>query len=222
VAGASQGYRRLRWAKRFLSFASLPRYERYLASDLSLDAVGYRALFAGGPAYEDTRFYRGQQRSFADESLGYLTRMCLNDTRVFLPEHNLTYADKAGMAAAVEARPPLIDHRVVERMFRLPPRHRIRGRTQKALLKDVAARYLDREIIDRPKASFASPIRAWLRGPLAPMVNDLLSESRVRARGLYRPAEVARLIGRDREGAEDNALTIWMLLTSEIWFQTFF
>jgi len=94
--------------------------------------------------------------------------MCWNDTKVFLSEHNLTYTDKATMAASVEARPPLIDHRIVEFAFTLPPKFRIRGNVQKYLLKKVAERYLPREIVYRPKAPFASPLRSWIRGPLAP------------------------------------------------------
>ncbi len=222
VASRSQGYRTLRWSKRFLSFASLPPVQRFLASDLSWGAEDYRACFRGGPAYDETFFVRAQQENLEGGALHYLTRMCLADTRAFLPEHNLTYSDKASMAAGVEIRPPLIDHRVVERMFRLPPRFRIRGRTQKVLLKEIALRWLERDVVERPKASFASPIRAWLRGALAPMVDDLLSPDRVRARGLYDPVHVERLVRRDRDGLEDNALTIWMLLTSEVWFQTFF
>src|SRR5207302_8597207 len=114
--------------------------------------------------------------------VSYLTRMCLNDTLLFLPDHNLTYSDRAAMAAGVESRPPLIDHRLVEYMFTLPPRLRIHHSVQKFLLKRVAERYLPKEVVHRPKAPFGSPLRAWIRGPLAEMVGDLLSEEAVKAR----------------------------------------
>jgi asparagine synthase (glutamine-hydrolysing) len=146
----------------------------------------------------------------------------LNDTLVFLPEHNLTYSDKASMAASIEGRPPLTDHRIVEFMFSLPPRERIHWLTQKYLLKKVSEKYLPKNIIYRPKAPFASPLRAWVRGPLSPMVADLLSEESLRRRGLYDPAYVAGLIARDKQGLEDNAYQIWTMLTNEIWFRTFF
>jgi asparagine synthase (glutamine-hydrolysing) len=126
------------------------------------------------------------------------------------------------MAASVESRPPLIDHRVVEYMFSLSPEARIKGMTQKYLLKKVAEKYLPRKVIYRPKAPFASPLRSWIRGPLSTMVNDLLSEHSLKARGLYDPAFVSRLIARDRQGLEDNSYLIWTFLTHEVWFRTYF
>jgi asparagine synthase (glutamine-hydrolysing) len=140
---------------------------------------------------------------------------------VFLPEHNLTYSDKAAMAASVETRPPLTDYRIVEKMFTLPPEQRVRGRTQKWLLKKVAERYLPREIVHRPKAPFNAPLRAWMRGPLAPLVDELLSESSLRKRGFYEPSAARTLIEADRRGIEDNGMVIWTMLTTELWFRTF-
>jgi asparagine synthase (glutamine-hydrolysing) len=222
VATNTQGLRSLRWAKRFLSFASLPPLERYLASDLALTAGRYADLMPDGPAYAETYYYRAQRNAFEAHKASYLTRMCLNDTLFFLPDHNLTYSDKAAMAASVESRPPLIDHRLVEYMFTLPPSLRICGNLQKFLLKLVAERYLPKGIVYRPKAPFGSPLRSWIRGPLAEMVGDLLSEAAVKARGLYDPLAVRRLIESDGTGQEDNAHVIWTLLTIEVWFRTFF
>jgi asparagine synthase (glutamine-hydrolysing) len=221
VASARGGFRTLRWFKRFAGLLSLPSAERYLASDLSLAPAAFERFFPGR-RYHDTWFWRAQQPVLGHADLSYLTRMCWNDTRVFLPEHNLTYADKAAMAASIETRPPLVDYRVVEQMFTLPPRHRIRGNTQKWLLKKVSERYLPREIVHRPKAPFNAPLRAWIRGPLAGMVDDLLSETALRRRGLVDAAHVRGLIERDRQGREDHGMLIWTLLTWEIWFQTFF
>jgi asparagine synthase (glutamine-hydrolysing) len=221
VATSRRGLKTVRWAKRFASFASLPRAERFLASDLSLGEDEYRRIFLSGPAYRDTHFFTSQVTGLERPGLSYLTKMCLNDTRVFLPEHNLCYSDKAAMAAGVEGRPPLADHRVVEFMFSLTPDLRIRGSVQKFLLKQMARRYLPGEVIDRPKAPFGSPLRAWIRGPLAPMVRDILAESSVKARGLYDHRGVTRMIEDDRRGLADHSLTIWMLLTTELWFRTF-
>ncbi len=220
VASERRGFRLFRWLKRFLSFASLPPLERYLSSDLSFSPAQFEQLFQCG-SYYDTHFYQAQQQRFHSAAVSYLTKMCWNDTKVFLSEHNLTYTDKATMAASVEVRPPLIDHRIVEFAFTLPPKFRIRGNVQKYLLKKVAERYLPREIVYRPKAPFASPLRSWIRGPLAPMIDDILSESALRRRGIFHPKAVRRLIVEDRQGKEDYALAIWTLLTVELWFRTF-
>jgi asparagine synthase (glutamine-hydrolysing) len=222
VASSSQGFKLLRWSKRFLSFASLPPAERYMMSDLSLSEDQYAEYFGNGVAYRDSHFFVSEKAAFAQNGISYLTQMCLNDTRFFLPDHNLTYSDKASMAVAIEGRPPLTDHRIAELMFTMPPQFRIQRNVQKYLLKKVAECYLPYEIAYRPKAPFGAPLRSWIRGPLAPMIDDLLSEQSLKKRGLYNPSFVARLIESDRNGREDNAQLIWMLLTNEVWFRTFF
>lgn len=222
VASKNQGFRAIRWAKRFLSIASLPQAERFLASDLSLSPTQYHDYFLNGAEYHSTHFYKSQASRLKDARYDYLTRMCLNDTKVMLPEHNLLYLDKASMAASIEGRPPLIDHRVVEFMFSLHPHYRIRNNDQKYLLKKVAEKYLSSEIIRRPKAPFGAPLRSWIRGPLHSLVTDYLSEESIKKQGLYNYTYVHSLIKRDKDGIEDNAHLIWTLLTNEIWFKTFF
>lgn len=222
VATQYQSFRRIRWLKRFLSFASLPRVERFLSADMSLNPQEFRKLFSHPIDYHDTYFFNAQKEYFSDNRLSYLTQMCLNDTLVFLPEHNLTYSDKATMAASVESRPPLIDHHLVEFMFTLPPHYRIKGNRQKHILKKLTKKYLPDEIVRRPKGSFASPLRSWIRGPLKEMIDEYLSENSLKKRGLYQPEYVQRVIKLDRQGIKDNAYLIWQLLTMEIWFRTFF
>lgn len=222
VATTNRGLRAVRWAKRFVSFASLPELERYLASDLSLREEQYRRLFGGRADYRASAFYAAHRAAFAQAPVSYLTRMCVNDTRFFLPEHNLLYSDKATMAAGIESRPPLTDHEVVEFMFTRPPADRIRGNRQKHLLKRVAEAYLPRDIVHRPKAPFGSPLRAWIRGPLTEMIDDLLHPTAMRSAALYDPRFVAELVARDRAGLEDNAHVIWTILSTEIWFRAHF
>lgn len=220
VASGSSGFVYARWMKRFMSYAELPAAERYLASDLSLNPAHYNRLYTGH-AYRDSRFWQLQQGTLAQTDVSYLTRMCLNDTRVFLPDHNLTYSDKASMAASIETRPPLVDHRIVERMFQMPPHLRISGGMQKVLLKRVGERLLPQEVVHRPKASFNSPLRSWIRGPLKGIVEELLSDKSIHSRGLHSPIEVRRMIDSDRAGREDWSMVIWTLLTQEIWCRTF-
>src|SRR5437867_11741868 len=147
--------------------------------------------------------------------------MCHADTTFIQPDHNHTYTNKATMTAGVESRPPLIDHRIVEFAFRLGDRFRIRGLTQKAILRRVASRWLPRSVVERPKRPFGVPLRAWVRKDLREMIDDLLSERALRSRGLYNPAAVRALIDRDRKGIEDHSHVIWNLLSREIWFRTF-
>ena len=221
VASKNKGYKWFRWGKRFASFASLPRPERYFSSDLSPNPYDYDMMFFAKTPYWDTHFYNSQIPNFQN-NLSYLTQMCLNDTLVFLPEHNLTYSDRATMAAGVESRPPFTDHRIIEYMFSLSPSLRIRGQTQKYLLRKVASKYLPKEIVNRPKAPFGSPLRSWIRGPLKDLIDDYLSENTIKKRGIYNHRYIKEKISNDRKGYEDNAHLIWQFLTTEIWFRTFF
>ena len=225
VAGSRNGIRSVRWAKRFLSFASQPQAMRFLLSDQSVPPELYQRLFTNAPShpYLDLSNVKAHLR-FMENGYGhlsYLTRMSLTDTKTFLPDHNLTYSDKATMAAGVEARPPLIDHRVVQFMFGLHPRYRINGRTQKYLFKKSMEPDLPREIIHRPKMHFGAPLRSWIRGPLRQMIDDLLAPNAIRQRGLYDPDAVKEIIEDDRQGRADNAHLILTILNREIWFRTF-
>lgn len=139
-----------------------------------------------------------------------------------MTDHNLTCADKPAMAASVEGRPPLTDHRIIEFMFSLSPDARIHKRVQKYLLKKVSEKYLPNEVVYRPKAPFSAPMRSWLKGSLSEFVGDVLSEESVKRRGIYNHAYVTQLIEKNKKGLEDNSQLIWRLLTNEMWLRTFF
>ena len=95
-----------------------------------------------------------------------VNRMCLADARLFMAGLNLTYTDRASMAASVEVRVPFVDKVVAQAAFTIAGRDKIRGKVQKAALKDAAEDWLPREIVHRPKASFGAPLRAWVRNDL--------------------------------------------------------
>jgi asparagine synthase (glutamine-hydrolysing) len=223
VATSRGGLRQVRWLRRFLGFASLSPTERFLRSDLSIGPDEYAAMFpdAARRPYDRLAEVRARRDVLEVGGGSYLDHMCRWDTTIFLPNHNLAYTDKATMASGVEARPPLIDHRIVELAFRLADNDRIRGVTQKAILRDVVAGWIPREVVRRPKASFAVPLRAWIRRDLREMVDDLLSEGAIRRRGLYAPGAVRRIIDDDRAGRADHGHLIWNLLNRELWFEAF-
>jgi asparagine synthase (glutamine-hydrolysing) len=217
-------FKYIRWVKDFLKIASLSQVERALViNNSALSSESFPLYFTGNPKYHDSHFVKKSSRLFADQAnISYQTRLCFNDTKIYLPDHNLAYMDKAMMAASIEGRPPLIDHRIVEFAFKLSPKLRIKNNTQKYILKKVAEKYLPNNIIYRPKAPFSAPMRGWLKNELKEMVNDVLSFDAVEQRGVYNPHFVMQLIGRNEKGIEDNSQLIWRLMVNEIWFQTFF
>jgi asparagine synthase (glutamine-hydrolysing) len=224
IATEKRGLRLVRWSRRFVSMASQSGDDQYLLG--GMDASKYRALFSWRQTAQreigEHHHVRSLSHRLNRNGLSYLTRICLADTEVYMPDHNLTYSDKCTMAAGVEGRPPLTDHRIVEFMFSLAPDFRIRRLTQKFLLKQVAEKYLPREVIYRPKAPFGAPLRAWIRGGLSEMIEDLLSVECLNRRGIYDSKFVWQLIENDRAGREDNSHLIWRLLCNEIWVRTFF
>tara|TARA_B100001989_G_C24254551_1_gene323798 strand:- start:123 stop:509 length:387 start_codon:yes stop_codon:yes gene_type:complete len=126
------------------------------------------------------------------------------------------------MAASIEGRPPLVDHRIVELLFKLPTNYRINYGVQKYLLKKVSEKYLPKENIYRSKAPFSAPMRGWLTNELKEMLNDILSFDSVKKRGMYNPDYVQKLILENDKGTEDNSQLLWRLMVNEVWFRTFF
>jgi asparagine synthase (glutamine-hydrolysing) len=125
------------------------------------------------------------------------------------------------MAANLEVRVPFLNFEMVELAARMPPELKLRGLKRKYILKRVAEKLLPKELVWRKKAGFGAPIRSWLRGPLRPMVDDLLSEETVQRRGLFKPREVQRIIAANLSGREDYNLQVFQLLNLELWMRTF-
>jgi asparagine synthase (glutamine-hydrolysing) len=129
--------------------------------------------------------------------------------------------DKTSMAANLEVRVPFLNLEMLELAARMPPDLKLRGLKRKYILKRAAEKLLPREVVWRKKAGFGAPIRSWLRGPLRPMVDELLSEATIRHRGLFRPEEVRRIIDANLSGREDFNLQVFQLLTLELWQREF-
>ena len=98
-----------------------------------------------------------------------VSRMQYYDTLTYLPDDIMTKVDRCSMAVALEAREPMLDHRLVEFAWTLPPRFKFDGKQSKRLLRKVLYRYVPRELVERPKMGFSIPLAAWLRGDLRGM-----------------------------------------------------
>lgn len=153
-----------------------------------------------------------------DPALDPVVRMMLADTGRYLPDDILVKVDRATMACGLEAREPLLDQRLAELAFRLPPAMRIRGGERKWILRRVLERRVPRALFDRPKSGFAVPVLRWLRGPLRPWADALLDPARIARSGHLDPAAVTRLWSdtlAGRRGGE--AAEIWCVLMFESW-----
>ncbi|MCU1329506.1 MAG: asnB, partial [Bryobacterales bacterium] len=157
-------------------------------------------------------------RTDADEPLN---RMLAVDTELWLPDDLLARGDKMSMAASLEARVPLLDHRVVEFAGRLPPHLKLKGMTRKYLLKKVASKWLPERIINRKKEGFPMPFAEWFRRDARTFVRDMLAPEVIRRRGFLEARYVDGLLHEHETGLADHSPLIWGLLNLELWHQTF-
>ena len=145
-----------------------------------------------------------------------LERMQLIDTATYLPDDILQKVDRASMAFALEVRPPLLDHRIVEFAFRLPRRFRVRNGETKWLLRRVLDRYVPRQLVERPKMGFGVPLADWLRGPLRDWTEDLLDPARLGG-GFIEVNAVRKLWNEHLSGRRNWAYILWNVLMFEAW-----
>jgi len=143
--------------------------------------------------------------------------MMAADLLTYLRDDILAKVDRASMSASLEVRGPLLDHRLVEWAFRLPSRFKWRGGRGKWLLRQVLARHVPPALTDRPKAGFDVPIANWLRGPLRPWAEDLLSESELESSGLLAPAVVRRVWAEHLRGHGNHEQRLWTVIMFQSW-----
>jgi asparagine synthase (glutamine-hydrolysing) len=220
VAAGGRGLRYARWAKRFLTFAELPEEAAFRRSYSLYDPPELAALIS--PELEpDVGDILGEHLEiYSDNFLpDHVNRMCLADSRMFLPGLNLTYTDRASMAASTEVRVPFVDPVVFRAAFSLAGDHKVSGRNGKVALKQAASVWLPDEIINRPKASFSAPLRAWVARDLRELIDDVLVGGELVGTGFIRSDALDTLIADDRTGRQDRSKQIWQLLTLELWYR---
>jgi asparagine synthase (glutamine-hydrolysing) len=218
----NKGFKFGRWAKRFLSFASLPFEQAYMRSYSYYSPQELQSLVKGD--YKNAvKLLREEHSRIFESKYGYdkINQLCNTDISMFMLGLNLTYSDRASMAASVEVRVPFIDKLVVEEAMKIPGEYKIRNGESKYLLKKAAEKHLPEYIIYRPKAAFGAPIRSWISNDLRPMVDELLSEENINRRGILNYDKVKKIIDNDRKGIDDNAYQIYQFLTLELWCREF-
>ncbi|MFB9270018.1 asparagine synthase (glutamine-hydrolyzing) [Bradyrhizobium erythrophlei] len=149
-----------------------------------------------------------------------LSDFIVRDMTGYLLGDILVKLDRASMAASLEARCPILDHRVVEFSWRLPNSAKVRDGRGKWILRQVLNRYVPSHLIDRPKQGFDVPIGAWLKGPLRAWAGDLLSEPRLRRQGLLDPRRIQECWQDHQSGRRDHARPLWAVLMLQSWLDT--
>ena len=217
----------VRLAKKMARSAALYPAEAFVRNCTYLDAQQKIDLYSGtSPMASDWNAENQHLAAFAKvHHAAFLNQMLYLDTKIFMTSLNLTYNDKMSMASSVEVRVPFLDRELAEFVaWNVAPKSKLKGKWRpvtKHIFREAMRSMLPDEVLRQPKAGFAAPVDYWLAHDLRPMVDDLLSESHVRKRGLFRPEVVRRYVDGQRRGKEDWSMQIWQLLTLEIWMQLF-
>jgi asparagine synthase (glutamine-hydrolysing) len=150
-----------------------------------------------------------------------LDRALYVDVKTYLVDDIMTKVDRMSMAVSLEAREPLLDHKLLEFAAAVPACLKLKNGRSKHLLRRLLERRIPRAIVDRPKHGFEAPTGEWLRGPLAPMVDSLLVDGRLRERGIFDHRAVASLWRQHRDGRQDHRHRLWSLVMLELWFRQY-
>lgn len=218
----------MRLTQKMMRSGSLPPQDAFLMNATYLKVGQRRGLYTSALQAEVAGFDSwARHREHFSQVAGadFLNQMLYVDMKTFMVCLNLTYNDKMTMATSVEGRVPFLDRELAEFVAQhVPPRLKIKG-TWRPITKYIFRRAMQGvvpdEVLHQAKAGFGAPVDRWLARDLRPMVDDLLSARRLAQRGYFEPAAVRRMIDEQRSGRHDWSMQIWLLLTLEIWLQTF-
>jgi asparagine synthase (glutamine-hydrolysing) len=207
--------------RRFLRHLALEGARRYLDASTLFRADEIARLFSD-EAVDQMAGYDpwASSLSYLRTTSDWISAVQYRDLNTYLPLDILTKVDRMTMAHSIEARPPLLDHELVEFAASVPARLRLHEGTTKYLLKQAMRGILPDAIIDRPKQGFAVPLAKWFRGRLAGFARDLLLSETCRSRGIFNTSYIERLLQLHERG-RDLDLQLWTILSFELWCRRF-
>lgn len=213
------------WGRNYLHNVALDPISRYLDNVSLFSLLNKSALYTA--EFEDqlrdhdhlTSYFQELNRKVTSNSA--LDALLYIDSKTYLPGDILTKVDRMTMAVSLEARVPLLDHKLIEFVTRIPADLKLAGLETKHLFKRAVADLVPAEILNRPKQGFGVPIQHWINQQLRERIRDTLCEPRTIQRGYVSRTHIERLLDEHERGRRDHAMGLWALLMLELWHRQF-
>ena len=211
--------------RNFLRNISLDPIDRYIDSISIFTELNKRSLYTSDFKLS-LKSHSTATAQFRDFAMSINTGDTMDpllylDSKTYLPGDILTKVDRMSMAVSLEARVPLLDHKLVEFVTRIPASLKMKGLETKYLFKRAMKGMVPDEILERPKQGFGVPMQEWINLQLRGRIHDTLTDQRTRSRGLFEPDYVRVLLDEHWRGRRDHAPALWALLMLELWHRVF-
>jgi len=213
------------WGRNYLHNVSLDPISRYLDSVSVFTSLNRKALYT--PEFSNKLGHANYVSSLFQDLVGKvasnepLDRLLYLDSKTYLPGDILTKVDRMSMAVSLEARAPLLDHKLIEFVTKIPASLKLAGLETKYLLKKAVKDLVPSEILNRPKQGFGVPIQEWINQQLRSRLRETLTEPRTRQRGYVDPRYVDVLLDEHERGRRDHSTGLWALFMLELWHRQF-
>lgn len=208
--------------RNFLKHIALNGTDRYLDAATLFDRDEQQALFSHSASEQVSQAdpWAEMATSLPVHCEHWLSQLQYMDIKNYLASDILTKVDRMSMANSLEARVPLLDHKLVEFAATIPPEFRLRNGSTKYIFKQAMRGILPDQIIDRPKQGFAIPLGEWFRGDLNAFVRDLLLSPTSQSRNIFNPHYIERLLNLHCRGRSLD-LQLWTMMSFELWCRRF-
>ncbi|MEJ7576973.1 MAG: asparagine synthase (glutamine-hydrolyzing) [Pyrinomonadaceae bacterium] len=204
---------------------ALDPLDRYIDSISTFTNLTKKSLYTGdfrhklnGRTDMHTRF---REQAAQVKSGEHLDRLLYIDSKTYLPGDILTKVDRMSMAVSLEARVPLLDHKLIEFVTRIPASLKMKGRETKHIFKEAVRGLVPDEILDRPKQGFGVPIQHWINEQLRGRIRETLTAARARGRGYVESRYVNLMLHEHERGRRDHSAQLWTLFMLELWQHAF-
>jgi asparagine synthase (glutamine-hydrolysing) len=213
------------WGRNYLHNISLDPIDRYLDSLSYFTQLGKDSLYTSDfqKALQTKDQVARMFREYASrvKTSEPLDQLLYIDGKTYLPGDILTKVDRMSMATSLEVRVPLLDHKLIEFVSKVPASLKLAGTETKHLLKRVARDLIPAEILDRPKQGFGIPLEEWINDQLRDQIRDTLREPRTRQRGYLNSNYVDLILDEHHKGRRDHSFNLWGLLILELWHRRY-